>query len=68
MYVLYARKNSKHFLVISLMFSGRVDPVVQKSDKKGFWKYLPQRAGFAVPGPYIDRISTRHINWWTFSD
>ena len=31
------------------MFSGRVDPVVQKSDKKWFLKFLPQRAGFAVP-------------------
>ena len=42
MYVLYARKNSKHFLVIFLMFYGRVDPVVQKSDKRDFGNICPK--------------------------
>ena len=46
-------RTQNNFLVSFLMFSGRVDPVVQKSDKKGFLKFLPQRAGFAVPGPFM---------------
>ena len=42
MYVLHASKNSKQFLVIFLMLSGRVDPEVQKYDKKWFWFFSPK--------------------------
>ena len=38
------------------MFSGRVGSVVQKIDKKGFLNFLPERAGFPVPGPYLQSI------------
>ena len=42
-------RTRSNFLVIFLMFPGRVDLVVQNLIKSEF---LPQRAGFPVPGPY----------------
>ena len=43
------------------MFSGRIGPVEPKTDKKWFLKILPRRAGFAVPGPYMEAVKQTAI-------